>query len=139
MPYDPYWLNKLRASVADEGERFIAGTWFVEGWMENDEMSGRDKPGVHQTHTVKLDEQTALFPPVAVFFGTFYGREDASNIRFENGRVEGSYEQRGVDDISGHTVPVSGTYARDRFDVTLEFSAFGTKLRQVVQGRLVEA
>ena len=139
MPYDPDWLNKLRAGVADESERFIAGTWALDAWMDTDQLSGRGKPGVHQTDTVKLSEEVATFPPAHVFFGTFYhGREDVSNVRFENGRVEGSFEQRGVDDISGHTVPVSGTYARDRFEVTFEFSAFGAKLRQVVQGRLVE-
>jgi len=138
MPYDPDWLNKLRASVADERERFLAGTWALEAWMDTDEMSGRGKPGVHQTHTVTLSEQVALFPPAQAFFSTFYhGQKDLSNIRFADGRVEGSFEQRRVDDIAGHTVPVNGTYSRDSFEVTFEFSAFGRKVRQVVQGRLV--
>jgi len=119
-------------------DRFAAGTWQLEGWMESAQGSTRGRPGEIAPYEVKVSNQEASMPPVAVFFSRFYGREDFSSIRFENGRVEGSFGQRSVDDIAGHTVPMSGTYARDRFDVEFEFSAFGMKVRQFVKGRLLE-
>jgi hypothetical protein len=87
---------------------------------------------------VKVTPEAASYPPVTVFFSHFYGREDFSNIRFENGHVEGSFAQRAVDDISAHEVPVSGAYSRDRFHVVFAFTAFGKKVRQIVEGQLVE-
>lgn len=118
--------------------RFAAGTWQVEGWMESELGSTRGQPGNIEPYQVRVSKEAAELPPAAVFFSKFYGREDFSNIRFENGRVEGSFEQGLVDGIGGHTVPVTGTYARDRFEVAFQYTAFGTKVRQIVRGRLVE-
>ena len=133
------WMGlALMLTGCGNEDRFAAGTWRLEGWMESEQGSTRGQPGNIAPYTVKVTQEAAELPPVTVFFSHFYGREDFSNIRFENGRVEGSFNQGRVDDIAGHTVPITGTYSRDRFDVTFEYTAFGMKVRQVVQGRLVE-
>ena len=118
-------------------DRFLAGTWEIEGWLESDQAPPGHR-SAYQTHKTKVSELLAQQPPVVVFFKSFYGREDFSNIRFEKGLVEGDFAARAVDDIAGQTVPISGTYAADSFDVTFGYSAFGMKARQVVRGRLVD-
>lgn len=120
-----------------ESDRFAAGTWQVDAWMESDAGSGRDMPGVHQKETVVLTREDAAMPPAAVMFGRFYQGMNKANVRFENGRIEGDFDQPGVDDIAAHKVPISGTYGSDRFRLNLDFTVFGMKARQVVEGKLV--
>ena len=105
--------------------------------MDSDLGSGKNQSGVHQAQEVRLSKEQAAMPPASVFFGRFYHGVRNAEVRFENGRVSGSFEQARVDDIEGHTVPISGTYGRDRFHVTFEYTAFGMKVRQVVEGKLV--
>ena len=119
-----------------ENDRFAAGTWQVDAWMESDAGSGRDMPGVHQKDTVKITKEDERWPAATTFFTRFY-HGAKGDVRFANGKVEGQLDQGRVDDIAAHTVPVTGTYGRDRFHVTFEFTVFGTKARQVVEGRLV--
>jgi hypothetical protein len=128
----------IMLGASSHSDRFAPGTWRVEGWMESDGHSTRGQQGEIKPYTVKVSPEAASYPPVTVFFSHFYGREDFSNIRFEHGRVEGSFAQRAVDDIGAHIVPVSGTYSRDRFHVVFAFTAFGTKVRQVVEGQLIQ-
>lgn len=129
-------LALILASCGNRDE-FAPGTWAIEGWLESGGVSGQGKPSEHQTHTVKLSQQSASRRPVEVFFTEFYGRENIANISFKDGRIAGSFEQGRVDDISGHNVPISGTYSRDKFDVTFRYKAFGQEIRQIVRGKLV--
>ena len=120
------------------GEKFDAGTWQVDAWMESDAGSAKNKPGSHMTQTVRLSRDDVAYPVGTVFFTSFYHGVRSPDVRFENGRIHGSYAQPRVDDIAGQTVPISGTYARDRFNVTFEYRVFGMTMRQVVEGKLVE-
>lgn len=122
---------------AGSGERFAAGTWHIESWMEGPQGSARGQPGATQTDTVRLSAVEARLPPATVFFTHFYHGVSNAAVRFENGRIAGSFEQPRVDDIAGHNVPISGTYARDRFTLSFTFRAFGMDIRHVVEGRLV--
>lgn len=132
------WLGlALMVAGCGESDRFAPGTWQLEGWMESTAGSTRDIPGAMQSETVKLSADDASSPPGAVLFHNFYHGVSGGDIRVADGRIEGQFEQRGVDDIAAHTVPVSGTYGRDRFHLELEFTVFGAKARQIVEGKLV--
>ncbi|MFL6726795.1 MAG: hypothetical protein ACJ8FS_09815 [Sphingomicrobium sp.] len=122
-----------------ESDRFAPGKWQLEAWMESDQGSTRGKPGATLSDTVDLTAEDAADPPISVFFSHFYHGVENGNIRFARGKVEGSFHQRGVDDISAQDVSVGGTYGRDHFHVTFAYKAFGMTINQVVEGKLVEA
>lgn len=119
---------------------FTPGTWTVEAWPESDEGSGKGKPGSHIQSTVKLSAEAASQSPAMVFTKHFSNwKNKKSNVKIEAGRIEGEFEQQGVDDIQRHTVPVSGAYSRDSFNITYTYKVFGMEMRQVVEGRLTDA
>lgn len=124
-------------AAAGSGDRFAAGTWQIEGWLEGPQGSARGQPGATQTATVQLSETEARLPPATVFFTHFYHGAHKGDVRFENERIAGSFDQPRVDDIAGHNVPIEGTYTRDRFQVSFAFKAFGMEIRQVVEGRVI--
>lgn len=129
-------LTGCGASAA-RADRFAPGTWQLEASLEGPQGSARVQPDPNQSDTVQLSAAEARFPPSTVFFTHFYHGAHKGDIRFDRGRVSGSFEQPRVDDIAGHNVPITGTYARDRFRVSFTFKAFGMDIRQVVEGRLV--
>ena len=132
------WMGlALMLAGCGSGDRFAAGTWQIDGWLEGPMGSGRDNPQTHQTHTVKLTKEDERWPAATTFFTRFYHGAHKGDIRFENGKVEGYFDQPRVDDIAGHRVPITGTYARDRFHVSFEHTVWGMKMRQVVEGKLV--
>ena len=118
-------------------DRFAPGEWKLEGWMESSQGSTRGQPAAGPIETVKLSEADSNMPPAAVFFSRFYQGVRKGDVRFEEGKVEGTIERPGMDDISAATVPVSGTYARDKFHVTATFNLYGIEGRQIIEGRLV--
>jgi hypothetical protein len=120
------------------GDHFAPGTWHIEAWMESAQGSTRGQPGATLTDTVKLTAEQASEPPVAVFFSRFYHGAGTGDIRFRGGRIEGSFHQRAVDDISAHEVPVTGTYDSEHFRVTFGYRAFGMTMNQVAEGKLIE-
>ena len=124
---------------AMDGDHFAPGTWHIEAWMESNQGSTRGQPGATLTDTVKLTPEQAREPPATVFFSRFYHGVGKGDIRFSGGRIEGSFHQPGVDDISAHEVAVTGTYGSDHFRVTFGYQAFGMTMNQVAEGRLVEA
>jgi hypothetical protein len=117
----------------DGGDGFAPGKWQLEGSMESDQGSSSGQAGGNQTDTVDLTADQAKNPPAKVFFSQFYhGERDWRNVSFHDGNVSGSLHHGRAD------VPVSGTYARDHFRVTLHYTGFGTTVDQVIQGKLVE-
>ena len=123
----------------NQADRFAPGKWQLEGWMESDQGSTRGKPGATLSETVDLTAEQAKYPPVTVFLSRFYQGVANGDVRFAGGKVDGSFHQRGVDDIAAHDVAISGTYGRDHFRVTFGYKAFGMTVNQVVEGKLVEA
>ena len=121
-----------------DGDRFAPGTWQMEAWLESDAGSARGDPGATLHDTVKLSPEQADNPPASVFFNYFYHGAKNPDVRFKNGKVEGSFHQGRVDDIAAHNVPITGTYSRDRFRVTFGYKAFGAGIDQVVEGKLVK-
>lgn len=112
------------------GDRFGAGKWELEGWMESDQGSTRDVPGAVQTDTVDLSAQQADDPPASVFFSRFYhGEKEWSDVSFHNGEISGNLHKGRTD------VPLSGSYGPDHFKVTFHF---GGNFEQVVEGKLTE-
>ena len=124
-------------SASASADRFAAGTWQLEGWLESDLGSARGHPGATLKDTVKLSAEQAASPPATVFFSHFYHGARDVEVRFRDGRIEGRFHQDRVDDIAAHDVPISGTYSRDRFQVTFGYKAFGMTFNQVVEGKLV--
>ncbi|QNM83885.1 hypothetical protein H8M03_06100 [Sphingomonas sabuli] len=132
------WIGiLLMLAGCGEQERFAAGTWQVDAWMESDLGSTRDVPGAMQSEKLELGRKAADNPPEVVMFREFYHGMQRADVTFKDGRIEGSFAQPAVDDIAAHDVPISGTYGRDRFRLKLRFSAFGTGIDQIVEGRLV--
>ena len=122
----------------DSGDRFAPGKWKTEAWMESAQGSTRGHAGGSQTETVDLSARDASNPPAAVFFSRFYHGVSDGDIRFNGGRVDGTFLQKRVDDVGEHDVAVSGTYGSDRFRITFAYKAFGMTINQVVDGTLVE-
>lgn len=131
-------VSGCKGGAMDEGDRFAPGTWHLEAWMESEAGSTRGVAGATLTDVVKLTPEQAMAPPAAVFFRHFYHGANNPDVRFADGRVEGSFHQGRVDDISAHDVPISGSYARDHFRVTFGYKAFGMTINQVAEGKLVE-
>jgi len=124
--------------MIDGDDRFKAGTWLLDAWMESAQGSTRGRDGGHMTDQVKLTEEQASWPPATVFFNYFYhgvGKQ-AGELRFENGEVEGHYSKAGMDDIGPGTVTIMGSYTPTSFHVRFGQSAFGMAFEQVVEGRL---
>jgi hypothetical protein len=121
-------LAGCNRAAMDSNDRFGAGKWRLEGWMESAQGSTQGQPG-SQEETVDLTPDQANNPPAAVFFSGFYqGERDWSDVSFSGGKVGGSLHHGAVD------VPVLGTYARDHFRVKLDFKG----AKQVIEGKLVE-
>jgi len=125
-------------STIDASDRFKAGTWLLDAWMESAKGSTKDRAGGHMTDKVKLTEEQAGWPPATVFFNYFYhgvGKQQGE-LRFEAGEVDGFYAHPGMDDIGPGTVTIKGTYTPTTFHVRFGQSAFGMAFEQVVEGRL---
>lgn len=131
-------LGGCEGSAMGGGDHFAPGKWHIEAWMESDQGSTRDQPGAAQTDDVNLSAEQAKYPAATVFFSRFYHGVQNGDIRFTGGKVGGSFHQKGVDDISAHDVPVTGTYDSEHFRVTFGYKAFGMAVSQVVEGKLVE-
>ena len=115
---------------AGRNDGFAPGKWQVEGWLESGQGSTQGTPAAGAAQTVNLTKDQAANPPETVFFSNFYnGEKDWSNVNFRNGNVSGSLQHGQA------STPVSGTYSRDHFRVTL---SFGANVDQVVEGKLVE-
>ena len=123
--------------ASDDNDGFAPGEWQAESWMESSQGSTRGTPAAGKIETVMLSEKQSKMPPAAVFFTHFYHGVREGDVRFTDGKVEGTFESPGMDDISAATVPVSGTYARDKFHLTFTFKALGMEGHQIVDGRLV--
>ena len=121
------------APSAPAAEGFAAGTWERKVWLEA--PNGSTEPA---TFTGEVTKEEAAQQPAAIFFSEFYPTAKTADVRFEDGQISGSYDQSGVDDIAAQAVPISGTYSRDEFRVTLDFSVHGTVVREVIEGRLVD-
>lgn len=119
-------------SACQSGDRFAAGEWEVEGWLET---AGHESKADRIRQTVTLRPERAALPPASVFFGEFYHGVKNVDVRFEAGVIEGSYQQGRVDGIAAHTVRFSGTYSADSFDVSFDLGATGLPVMQRVQGR----
>lgn len=119
-------------SACQSGDHFAAGEWEVEGWLETAGHEGKADP-IRQT--VTLSPERAALPPASVFFGEFYHGVKNADVRFEDGVVEGSYQQGRVDGIAAHAVRISGTYSADSFDISFDLGATGLPVVQRVQGR----
>jgi len=123
-------LAACHGASVNNGDRFAAGKWQVEGRLESGQGSTQGTSAAGQPDTVELTAVQAANPPVSTFFSAFYrGETDWSDISFKDGKVSGSLHHGQTD------VPVSGTYARDRFRIAL---GFGGGVDQVVEGKLVE-
>ena len=124
-------LSGCSGNSTDTSDQFEAGTWDLQGWMTSNQGSTQGQPGA-QTDRVMLTPQQAANPPAAVFFSQFYhGEQDWSDVRFRDGTVSGSLHHGKSD------VPLSGTYGRDHFQVTLSFGSSGSGFSQIVEGKLV--
>jgi hypothetical protein len=112
------------------GDSFAAGKWQVEGWLESGQGSTRGTPAAGSPDMVTLAPAQAAAPPAAVFFSQFYhGEQEWPDVSFSKGKVSGSLHHGRTD------VPVSGSYARDHFQITLRY---GGSVDQVIEGKLVE-
>lgn len=136
------WAALMLAMAGCDGasvgrsDHFTPGTWHIEAWMESEVGSTRGNAGATLTDIVKLTPEQASGSPAQVFFTHFYHGAKSPDVRFENGRVEGSFHQDRVDDISAHDVAISGTYGRDHFRITFSYKAFGMTINQVAEGKL---
>jgi len=119
----------------NQDDHFAAGKWETKAWMESSAQPGQTPA---QTDTVQLSESDAAQSPKSILFGRFYRGMNNADVTLANGKINGSYEQRRVDDFAGHTVPISGTYSTDKFRVVLTFKALGMDVDQIVEGKLVE-
>lgn len=125
-------FDGCRGQAMDSGDRFASGRWQLQGWMESDQGSTARVPGAIQTDTVDLTAKQAGNPPASVFFSQFYhGEKDWSDVTFHDGNVSGSLRHGQTD------VPVSGSYTRDHFRITLRYAASTTAVDQVIEGKLV--
>ena len=115
-----------------DNDRFQAGTWELESWLD------AGQPADVQRNRVELEPHVAAMPPITVFFSQFYAGVKAGEIEFADGKVSGWFEQPRVDDISAHTVPITGSYDSTSFDVSFTYTAFGAPVRHIVKGKLVE-
>jgi len=132
-------LAACNFSSMDPNDRFAPGKWRVEAWMESGGHSTRGSEGEIKPQTVDLTAAQASQPPLAVFATYFYhGIPNDADIRFRGGEVDGTFHQKGVDDISAHDVTISGTYGPDNFRVTFGYRAFGMPFDQTVEGKLIE-
>jgi len=120
-------------------DHFSPGKWRVEGWMESGGQSTRGSPGEIQPQTLDLTPEQAAQRPGAVLFGYFYsGVPKDADITMQDGKIDGTFHQRGVDDVAAHDVKISGTYDPRHFHVKFGYRAFGTPFDQIVEGELVE-
>jgi hypothetical protein len=120
-------------------DRFSPGKWRVEGWSETGGISTRGSAGEIKPQIIDLTPEQAAQHPGAVFFTYFYsGVPKDAEISFRDGKVDGTFHQKSVDDIAAHDVKIRGTYSRSNFHVTFVYRAFGTDLEQQVEGELID-
>lgn len=120
-------------------DQFAPGKWRVEGWMEVDGQSSRGSPGEIKPQIVDLSPQQVSQHPGAVFVTYFYhGIPNDADISFRDGKIEGTFHQRRVDDIAAQDVKISGAYSPRHFRVTFGYRAFGRGFDQLVEGDLIE-
>jgi hypothetical protein len=120
-------------------DQFAPGKWRVEGWMETGGISTRGREGEIKPQIVNLTPEQVAQHPGAVFFTYFYhGVPKDAEISFRDGKIDGTFHQRRVDDISAQDVKISGAYGPKHFRVTFGYGAFGTAFDQVVEGELIE-
>ena len=123
-------LASCGRSGMNSGDGFAAGKWQVEGWLESGQGSTQGTPAAGPPDMVELMPAQAAYPPAEVFFSQFYhGEREWPNVTFSDGKVSGSLHHGQTD------VPVSGSYARDHFQITLRF---GGSVDQIIEGKLVE-
>jgi hypothetical protein len=82
--------------------------------------------------TAWLSVEDALNPPPEFFGACRTGTLDVSG-----GSVRGAMPCHGDGAMSNASMSVSGTYRRDRFDVTIDLRFMGMTLRQEKRGRFV--
>ena len=126
-------------SLMRSDDQFAPGKWRVEAWMELDGQSTRGSPGEIKPEILDLTREQAAQPPAAVFAGLFYaGIPNEADISFRDGKIDGTFHQRGVDDVAAHDVKISGDYDPKHFHVTFGYRAFGRGYDQIVEGDLLE-
>jgi hypothetical protein len=127
-------MSAILLAASGPADRFAPGTWQVRFTLES-AAAPRNKQT--QTDIVRLSERQATQPPVSTFFTFFYPENRATDVRFENGSITGSYYQRRVDDLRGVLVPVTGHYSPTSFHVVLTFTAMGATAYQTLDGTLL--
>jgi hypothetical protein len=107
--------------------------------MESGGRSSRGSPGQVRPQTLDLGPEQAAQHPGAVLFNYFYsGVPKDADITTRDGKIDGTFHQRRVDDIAAQDVKISGTYDPRHFHVEFGYGAFGTPFDQIVEGQLVE-
>ncbi len=117
-------------------ERYLPGTWELEGWMEVD---GHGETGQRQTDTVRITPEMVGFSVQAVTFSKFYHGQTGENVVFENGEISGFLDQQAVAPFPAHRQEVLGWYRPDAFELRITMPPIaGTQAYQVVTGQLVQ-
>src|SRR4051812_26721264 len=80
-------LAGCNGTSMDANDRFAAGKWQLEGWLETGQGSAGGQPGA-QTDTVTVTPEQAENPPAKVFFSQFYqGERNWSDVTFGGGKI----------------------------------------------------
>jgi len=107
--------------------------------MEAGGQSTRGSPGETKPQIVELTPQQVSQQPGAVFVTYFYhGIPNDADLSFRDGKIDGTFHQRGVDDVAAQDVAIKGAYTPRHFQVTFGYQAFGRGFDQVVEGDLIE-
>ncbi len=117
-------------------DTFEAGTWQIQSRLQA--LSRPDRVQI-LTNAVELSDRDALQPAVNTFFSRFYGPSGEVHVRFQNGIVSGYYNEPHADDLRAETVPVTGSYSRNRFHIIMKFVILGKTMCQTVDGSLVSS
>jgi hypothetical protein len=120
-------------------DRFAPGKWRLEAWAETGGISTRGREGEIKPQIVDLTAEQAAQNPRAVLFTYFYsGVPKDAEINFRDGKVDGTFHQKSVDDIAAHDVKIRGTYSPTNFHITFVYRAFGADLEQQFEGKLID-
>jgi hypothetical protein len=127
-------LTLIGLAAPASGDHFLPGLWQVQAMTECVDIPGN--PQV-QRETQSLSARNATRPAEWVFFHQFYDARAAAHVRVANGKIEGYYARPAVDDVRAQSIPVTGSYAPDRFRVIRRFVVGGKTFRQTVDGHWI--
>ena len=116
-------------------EHFRAGTWELEGWMENEGDPAKIEP---QTHSASVSAQLARMEPRVVAFTEFYRGSNPANVTFKGGVISGHIDHPRQAPFPAHVQEVSGWYREDAFEMRIKLPQMGPyQPYQVVRGERV--